>query len=597
MVVVPHIDQKLYRHTFIPALKTNINIGIITEASHTKGLDLLEELFRHGRRKGKDRVKFFVYSKYDNKGEHNVFVRGEYMENDIYRKLQQDRVHGLLFLNNYPETYCYALTKGINSGLPFLYTKMGAIANRIAMENNTAKYIATDNTDLIQKFEALLCFIREHAGLGGKAKVLSVLEKENLVEIPVFYDTLFFKSAFDIMNCVQENHDRFSKQYAEVHRYIQPYAIFFPQFHPIPENNINFYEGYTDMTNLVAAKLEDPSLLTPLKNLLGFYDLVQNKEILPRQIQIAKSYGMAGFAIYYYWFSDNSISKKRMVFQEVIDRFFETVLEDFSVFFVYCNEAWTKNVAFGNHGSGYTIANRYTEENIKANMHNLIKYFKHQNYRKIGNRPLFFLHHPHEMTDGEIHMLKAVGDLVTRENGFDGIELVMDSREGMYPGFPGYYLHANYKSPKSAVFIKSSTRPQHIDYKVYVHKFLPKEEKLGDNSSTINSIFTNFDNTVRFYAHDEKRQFEGVGNKAMFMTRTEGRSIALFREFLDVQFEKYSQKSNPISQIFLVNAWNEWGEQMVMEPSNEEGFAYLEAFREKLLLTPLLHSTPSSASS
>jgi hypothetical protein len=588
MVVVPHIDQRLYRRTFIPALKRNINIGIITEATYCKGLNLLEQLFRRWGRKGKNRVNFFVYSKYDKKARPNVMVRGEYMENDIYRKLERDHVHGLLFLNNYPETYCYALTKGINSGLPFLYTNKGAIANRVTMENKTAKYIATDNTDLMSKFDALLNFIREHAGRGEKGKLLSVLENQNLVEIPQFYDSLFFESTSSVMDCVQENYDRFVKRFAQVHRSIQPYAIYFPQFHPIPENNINFYEGYTDMTNLVAAKLEDPRLLTPLKNVLGFYDLVENKGIIPRQIELAKSYGMAGFAIYYYWFSDNSISHKHMVFQEVIDRFFETALEGFSVFFVYCNEAWTKNVAFGTHQGGYTIANNYTEENIKANMHNLVKYFRHPNYRKIRNRPLFFLHHPHEMTDAEIRLLKEVGDTVTQENGFDGIELVMDSRGEMYTGFPGYYLHANYKSPKAIAFMNVSTRPQHIDYETYVRQFLPDEEKVGDNSSTINSVFTNFDNTVRFYAHDEHRHFEGVGNKAMFTTRTEKRSVALFKEFLDVQFAKYPLKSGPTSKIFLINAWNEWGEQMTMEPSNEEGFAYLEAFQERLLLTPLL---------
>ncbi|GAB5029420.1 lipopolysaccharide biosynthesis protein [Nannochloropsis oceanica] len=472
---------------------------------------------------------------------------------------------------------------------------MGAIANRIAVENNTAKYIATDNTDVIQKFEALLSFIRKHAGLRENGELLSVLEKENLVEMPDFYDNLFFKSALDIIKCVQGNHDNLAKHFAEVHRHIQPYAIYFPQFYPIPENNVNFYEGYTDMTNLVAAKLEDPSLLTPLKNLLGFYDLVQNVEVIPRQIKIAKSFGMAGFAIYYYWFSDNSISHKHMIFQEVIDRFFDTVLENFSLFFVYCNEAWTKNVAFGTHRGGYTIANNYTEENVKANMQNLVTYFRHPNYRKIRNRPVLFLHHPHEMTGTEIRLLKTVGDSITQENGFDGIELVMDSKEGMYPYFSGYYLHANYKSAKAKEFMNTSTRPKHIDYKAYVREFLPKEKKLGDNASTINSVFTNFDNTVRFYAHEGDRQFEDVGNKAMFMTRTQGRSVTLFKEFLDVQLKKYSQKSDPISQIFLINAWNEWGEQMVMEPSNEEGFAYLEAFQERLLLTPLPDSALSNA--
>ena len=33
----------------------------------------------------------------------------------------------------------------------------------------------------------------------------------------------------------------------------------------------------------------------------------------------------------------------------------------------------------------------------------------------------------------------------------------------------------------------------------------------------------------------------------------------------------------------LKNSWNEWGEQMTMEPSNEENFVYLETFMKKLL--------------
>jgi hypothetical protein len=463
---------------------------------------------------------------------------------------------------------------------------MGAVADRMATENNTAKYIATDNTDVTDKFVALLNFIRKHAGRGERSKLLSVLEKRNLVDIPRFYDSIFFESASSIMGCVQENYDRFAKGFTEIHQHIQPYAIYFPQFHPIPENNINFYEGYTDMTNLVAAKLEDPRLLTPLKNVLGFYDLSTNKQIIPRQVQLAKSYGLSGFAIYYYWFSDNSLTHKHMVFKKVIDRFFDTVFEGFSVFFVYCNEAWTSNVAFETNQGEYTIANYYNEENIEANMHNLIKYFKHQNYRKIRNRPVFLLHQPAEMQDVEIKLLKAIGDKVMQAYGFEGIELVVDARGGAHPGFPGYYLHSNYKSPKAISFMNTSTHPKHINYEMYVHQFLPDEEKTGDNSSLINSVFTNFDNTVRFYAHDDHRQFGDLGNKTMFMTRTEKNSIAMFKEFLDVQLKKYHQKHEPVSQIFLINAWNEWGEQMSMEPSNEEGFGYLEAFQERLLLAP-----------
>jgi len=68
----------------------------------------------------------------------------------------------------------------------------------------------------------------------------------------------------------------------------------------------------------------------------------------------------------------------------------------------------------------------------------------------------------------------------------------------------------------------------------------------------------------------------------MFTTKTKNNNIELFKEFLDAQFELYHEKRNPLSKNFLINSWNEWGEQMVMEPTNENGFAYLEALQERL---------------
>ena len=109
------------------------------------------------------------------------------------------------------------------------------------------------------------------------------------------------------------------------------------------------------------------------------------------------------------------------------------------------------------------------------------------------------------------------------------------------------------------------------------------ERILGDDPSAVNSVFTNFDNTVRFYTHDDARTFGIAGNKTMFMTRTKGNRIELFKEFLDAQFTLYREKQDTLSKLFLINAWNEWGEQMVMEPTNEYGFEYLQAFQERLI--------------
>lgn len=192
MVVVPHIDQRLSLHLHVPALLDGtIRIGIITSPTYYKGLDVWESLFPYKEHNGL-RILYYVYSHYENALFPHVMVRGGYHENEIYEKLEQDGIHGLLFLNNYPETYSYALTKGINSGRPLLYTSIGAVAERLAQFKQPDKYIATNNTDVHAKFRVLLSYIAVHAGQGDMEED-SVLRLDMCLVIPTFYDQLFLR--------------------------------------------------------------------------------------------------------------------------------------------------------------------------------------------------------------------------------------------------------------------------------------------------------------------------------------------------------------------------------------------------------------------
>lgn len=193
MVVVPHIDQPLHRYLSIPPLMNDtIRVGIITSPTFCKGLDIWEGLFRITMHQGK-RVNYYLYSNYKNIQFPEVVVRGAYQENEIYCILEEDNIHGLLFLNRYPETYSYALTKGINSGRPLLYTRMGAVAERLARENQPEKYIVTDNTDVEQSFSNLLDFIAAHAGehSGEDFSMCIPTAQDERVIQPEFYNNLF----------------------------------------------------------------------------------------------------------------------------------------------------------------------------------------------------------------------------------------------------------------------------------------------------------------------------------------------------------------------------------------------------------------------
>jgi hypothetical protein len=45
---------------------------------------------------------------------------------------------------------------------------------------------------------------------------------------------------------------------------------------------------------------------------------------------------------------------------------------------------------------------------------------------------------------------------------------------------------------------------------------------------------------------------------------------------------KLTKKYKNDSKIFLINSWNEWGENMAIEPSNEFKYAYLEIIYNNL---------------
>ena len=86
---------------------------------------------------------------------------------------------------------------------------------------------------------------------------------------------------------------------------IKEIAIYLPNFYSF---NDTYFYSYKKKLENVTPKYKghhQPRVLD--KNYLDIYDL---KSVLQKQLELAKSHGIYGFAIYYYWFSGKTIYDK-----------------------------------------------------------------------------------------------------------------------------------------------------------------------------------------------------------------------------------------------------------------------------------------------
>jgi hypothetical protein len=379
---------------------------------------------------------------------------------------------------------------------------------------------------------------------------------------------------------------------------IKSFLIYLPQFHEIHENNKNYYNGYTDITNLELfnnSKLinhETPSFCELNIKKLQEYNY-NNKNILQKQIDIINEYNIDGFAMYYYWFSTNTITNKNMIMENVLNSFFDNSInaKNKKIFFIWANENWTKNsenLINCNH-----ITNEYTISNFINNINNLLNYFKNDCYLKIENKPVLFIHHPFYMTSDELSLFYLLINNSCIDQNYDGIHLVINSafekNINDFSDYKKYYSNLNYKNVNYEYkYFDKNLNANIIDYNLYINS----DEHIKKN--IINTIFFDFDNRVRLFKPitAEKQSINdisykiipeethNVGCPTIIINNSELNKIIFAKKIVESYNRNYK---SDIDNILLVNSWNEWGEKMAIEPSNEYEYYNLNLLIECLI--------------
>jgi hypothetical protein len=547
----------------ISNIKNNtINIGILNTPCKIKGSCYVDWLKNNLRKYKQYKIQFYIV------GENVIPYKNIQKDfNELIRKLN---IHLILLFNTFGESWCYYLTKCLNTGVPLFYNNIGSFRERINKKEN--HFICFDkeldiNLDiekaklLLDKISVPLEYIIKNEGknIGSYSDFPS---KNNLYAI--------YKILTNIKTCIKKN------SYEEIHTKIKPYAIYFPQFHYIKENDYNFYPGYTDTVSLKKLKMLDDNynLCSPNYDLFNMksideYNLLDNKSIIKTQIELAKIYGYLGFCIYYYFFSKNKITRNNLIMNSVLDAIFDTEFTNFNIFFNWANENWNDK-----------LNNTYTEEDLNKNIDILINYFKKDKYLKIENKPVLLIHNPYYIKNSELTNIEKIFNKKCIDNDFSGIHIVFNGlcANDIIKSKQTFYHSPFHHKVKSigGNLIKtnndSNSNEMVLDYLENFNKTKHLNNKIDD----IKVVYFNFNNKARKLPHLDK-------NKNTEYWTTCNNTYFSEKESLKYHLNFYlNNERTELQKIFLINSWNEWGEQMAIEPSNECGLYYLHLINEEL---------------
>lgn len=351
-------------------------------------------------------------------------------------------------------------------------------------------------------------------------------------------------------------------------------AMYLPQYHSFPENDEWWGKGYTEWTAVKRGEPLYKGHMQPRVPLNGnYYDLDKDgAKVLKWQAELAKKYGVYGFAMYQYYFKGHKLMYKPM----------ETLLSNPDIDINYCicwaNETWTRT--WYGLESEVLIAQEYGDEkDWKEHFDYCLQFFKDPRYIKVDNKPVFQIYKTFDIEKLE-DMMRCF-NAWAKEAGFDGIYVISgktaagsESRSGVVDGYyyfePGYTLKYDFKDAAKLKY-NLGVAVKSLINKIFKSKLLERAVDIKDIYEPILNrdyaenefpgIIPDWDNTPR-------RSYRGLVYK--------GTNPEYFEKGLRILKEK---KKNHTVDFVYVNAWNEWGEGAFLEPDEARGYAYLEAVK------------------
>lgn len=360
-------------------------------------------------------------------------------------------------------------------------------------------------------------------------------------------------------------------------------AMYLPQYHRIPENDQFWGEGFTDWVTVKKAVSLFDGHVQPFEPLDDNYYDLSEKNNIEWQIHLAKKYGIYGFGIYHYWFSNEKV---------LLTKPAEIILEnkdlDIPFFFAWDNANWRRSWSRfrgnawapledkkpqpGGEESSLLIKYELGEKpDWKKHFDFLLPYFSDERYIKVDGKPLFEIFN----FSDKIYEMTSYWDELARQNGFAGMHIVYKKSqlyklpngvcnfcyEPQYTGWGAAYKQYIFKGLSILGLAKFGPYKYSYDR---VWKGILKNAKNRSDSQDWHGAFVAYDDTPR------------RGKQGRLV---DGSSPEKFEKYLS-QLIKVCREQG--KEYILLTAWNEWGEGATLEPSKAYGYQYIEAVQRAL---------------
>jgi hypothetical protein len=138
-----------------------INIAFVGNFVPYKGSSLFKNIVDKYQFYNNYHIKYHIYGHIDSHEyqniNSNIIIHNVYKDENIVKSLHNDSIHGIMHLSLFEESYCYALTNSINSGIPIIYVDRGSFRERLGEK---LKYFGSEINDfentLIKAFEYII---------------------------------------------------------------------------------------------------------------------------------------------------------------------------------------------------------------------------------------------------------------------------------------------------------------------------------------------------------------------------------------------------------------------------------------------------------